>query len=138
MRPHRSSPTRTAPPRTPASWPSARRIRIYHLFGATGIVYLAMGFLVLRAVWRLGAGPEAWTALLQGYANPLYVAWHALALASVVFVGVRFFRLFPKAQPAHIGPLRPPPRPLIHAALYGLWIASTAALVAILAGGILP
>jgi succinate dehydrogenase subunit C len=136
MKPQRPSPTRTAPPQTPASWPSHPRMRVYTLFGATGIVYLLMGLLVLRAIWSLGAGPEAWNGVIHGYANPIYVGWHALALVAVLFVGVRFFRLFPKAQPAHIGPLRPPPRPVIHAALYAAWIAVTILFVAVLAGGL--
>ena len=55
---------------------------------------------------------------------------------SVVFVAVRFFRLFPKAQPAFIGPLKPPPRPLIHLGLYAAWLGVTALFVLILAGGI--
>ena len=53
---------------------------------------------------------------------------------SVVFVAVRFFGLFPKAQPARIGPAKPPPAPLLHAMLYVLWLGITAVFSAILAG----
>ena len=63
-------------------------------------------------------------------------AFHALAFVCVVFVAVRFFRLFPKAQPAHIGPAKPPPAPLIHAGLYAAWLGVTAVVVLILAGGL--
>ena len=35
-----------------------------------------------------------------------------------------------------IGPLKPPPRPLIHAGLYAAWIGITVLFSAILAGGL--
>ncbi len=134
MAPHTPGPTRTAAPQTPGSWPSHPRMRLYTLFGATGIVYLLVGFVALRVVWNLGEGPEAWAAVLEQLENPIYIAFHALALGSVVFVAVRFFRLFPKAQPAFIGPVVPPPRPILHAMLYAAWIGITVILSAILAG----
>jgi fumarate reductase subunit C len=96
-----------------------------------------VGFVALRAVWALGDGPAAWRELLRQYQNPLYVGFHALCLASVVFVAVRFFRLFPKSQPPRIGPAKPPPRPLILAGLYAAWIGVSALMTAILAGWIL-
>ena len=48
----------------------------------------------------------------------------------------RFFSLFPKAQPAKIGPAKPPPAPVLKAMLYGIWVGLTLAMSAILAGGI--
>jgi fumarate reductase subunit C len=134
MQPIRPSKTRTAPPSTPASWPSHPRMRVYSLFGWTGVVYLVTGLLILEIVWSLGKGPEAWEARMASLSNPAYLAFHTLALVSVLFVGVRFFRLFPKAQPAHIGPLKPPPRPVLHAMLYAAWAGVTVLLSAILAG----
>ena len=64
------------------------------------------------------------------------IALHVILLAAVLFVGVRFFRLFPKSQPAKIGPAKPPPRPVIHAMLYVVWIAVSGGLALIMAGGI--
>ena len=129
-------PTRTAPPCLPPEFPMQGRYRAYTLFDATGVIYLLLGLLALRLVWALGDGPAAWDAARAGLANPLTLAFHALALVCVVFVGVRFFRLFPKAQPPRIGPLRPPPQPLITAGLYAAWIGVSAVLTLILAGGI--
>ena len=137
MTPERPATTRTAPPQLPDDFWTRPRMRRYLLFDATGIVYLLLGLLALRATWALRDGPAAWQALLERFANPLYVAFHLLALVSVLFVGVRFFRLFPKAQPARIGPLKPPPRPLIHAGLYAAWGAITLGLLVVL-GGIWP
>jgi fumarate reductase subunit C len=134
MQPPKPGRTRTAPPQTPGSWPSHPRMRVYTLFGLTGIVYLVVGFTALRLVWALGAGPERYEAVLASFGHPLYLAFHALTLASVVFVGVRFLGLFPKAQPAQIGPLKPPPGPVIHAMLYVIWIGLTVVFGAILAG----
>jgi fumarate reductase subunit C len=128
--------TRTAPPQMPASWWSHPRIRTYLLFDATGIVYLLLGLVALRVVWSLGSGPEVWDATLASLANPLYVAFHGLGLASVIFVGVRFFRLFPKSQPPRIGPAKPPPPPVILGMLYAAWLVVTLLFAVILAGGI--
>ena len=54
----------------------------------------------------------------------------------MIFVGIRFFRLFPKSQPARIGPAKPPPGPVILAGLYVAWIGVTLLYSAILAGGL--
>ena len=137
MAPSRPGRTRTAPPMKPGTWPTSPRYLTYLAFDFTGLVYLLVGLVALRAAWALGSGPEAWARLQAQFANPLYVAFHALTLAAVIFVGVRFFRLFPKAQPARIGPAKPPPRPVLHAMLYAAWIGLTAGLVAVL-GGIIP
>ena len=137
MAPRRPGKTRTAPPMRPDGFPAAPRYRNYLLFDATGLTYLLVGFVTLRVAWALGSGPEAWAAMLENLANPLYLGFHILVLLSVLFVGVRFFRLFPKAQPARIGPLKPPPAPVLHAMLYAAWGGLSLALVAVL-GGFLP
>lgn len=135
MKPHQTGRTRTAPPMAPAQFPFAGRYRAYTLFDTTGVLYLLMGFVALRVVWALGDGPAAWRDVQADLANPLYVAFHLLCLVALVFVGVRFFRLFPKAQPARIGPIKRPPQPILHAGLYVAWIAVSGALAFILAGG---
>jgi fumarate reductase subunit C len=112
-------------------------MRRYLLFDATGILYLLVGLVVLRAAWALGSGSEAWTALLASFRNPLYVLFHLLTLGGVVFAGVRFFALFPKAQPPRGGMLKPPPAKVIQAALYAAWAGVTLGLLVVL-GGIWP
>lgn len=134
MAPPRPGRTRTAPPQMPSTWWSAPRIRNYLLFDATGLVYLLVGLLVLRLVWALGQGPEAWQRALGSLSHPLYVAFHLLCLVSVVFVAVRFFRLFPKAQLPAIGPVKPPAAPVIQTLLYVVWIGITLVFSLILAG----
>jgi fumarate reductase subunit C len=120
----------------PREFPMQGRYRAYTLFDATGVVYLLLGLLALHLVWALGDGAAAWSAVMESFRHPLYLAFHALAFVSVVFVAVRFFRLFPKAQPPRIGPLRPPPQPLITAGLYAAWLGVSVAMTLILAGGI--
>jgi fumarate reductase subunit C len=136
MAPSRPGRTRTAPPTMPPQFPAQGRYRSYTLFGATGVLYLLCGFVALRAVWALGDGPGAWQEILSQLGHPLYVLFHAASLAAVVFVGVRFFSLFPKAQPAKIGPAKPPPEPVITAMLYGAWAVVAGGLALVLAGGI--
>ena len=137
MKSSKPSPTRTAPPQMPSQFPMQGRYQAYTLFDATGVVYLLAGFVALRVVWALGEGERAWAEILQQLAHPVYVGFHLLALASVLFVGVRFFRLFPKAQPPRIGTLKPPPQPVIIGGLYTAWLGVTVLFVAILSGGLL-
>lgn len=137
MQPAHPGPTRTAPPRIPDRFWSQPRMRRYLLFDATGFLYLLVGFVALRVVSALAKGPEAWNALLHEFAHPLYLIFHVLTLVSVVYVGVRFFALFPKAQPPRIGLAKPPPPPVIKAMLYTAWAGITAIGVAIL-GGLWP
>jgi len=120
----------------PSSWWSAPRIRTYLLFDATGLIYFIAGFIALRLIWALGAGPDSWNAALAGLSNPLMILFHLIALASVIFVGVRFFRLFPKAQPRDTGLPMPPPAGIM-AALYGAWIGVTIVFCLVLTGVIL-
>ena len=61
---------------------------------------------------------------------------HAVSFVAVVFVGVRFFRLFPKAQPPKVGPIKPPRGPVLIAMLYAVWIGVAGALALVLAGGL--
>lgn len=136
MSPAQPGRTRTAPPKMPSQYPMSGRYAAYTLFDATGIVYLLLGLVVLRAIWALGSGEAAWDGLLASFQSPLYIAFHAFSLVCVIFVGVRFFRLFPKAQPPRIGPLKPPPRPVIAGMLYAIWIGVTVVFSAILAGGL--
>lgn len=112
-------------------------MRRYLLFDATGFVYLLVGFVTLRVAWALADGPGAWRALLEEFGHPGYLIFHLVTLVSVVYVGVRFFALFPKAQPPRIGPTKPPPRPAIEKLLYGVWAVITLVGLVIL-GGIWP
>ena len=137
MQPHRPGSTRTAPPQVPDDFWTRRRMLTYLLFDATGLPYMLVGLLVLRVALALGRGPDGWAELMREFSHPLYLAFHLLALVSALFVGVRFFRLFPKAQPAKLGPARPPPRPVIMAGLYAAWIGLTLVLLIVL-GGIWP
>jgi fumarate reductase subunit C len=134
MQPKRPGATRTAPPQAPPQFPFAGRYRAYTLFDWTGLIYLMLGFLALRIVWALGSGEGAWNVVIEDFENPLYIVFHALALVSVIFVGVRFFGFFPKAQPPRIGPLKPPPQPVILGGLYAGWIGITIVFSLVLSG----
>ena len=136
MEPSRPGRTRTAPPELPPRFPFGGRYRAYTLFDATGILYLALGFLILRVVWALGDGATAWDAVLETFRSPVYIAFHLFSLLCVVFVAVRFFGLFPRAQPPRIGPVKPPPQSVILAMLYVAWIGATALFAFVLTGGL--
>jgi fumarate reductase subunit C len=114
------------------------RYRAYTLFDWTGLIYLLLGFLALRVVWALGDddGGAAWNFVMDQFQSPIYIAFHVLSLVSVIFVGVRFFSFFPKAQPPRIGPVKPPPAPVILGGLYAAWVGLTLIFATILAGGI--
>ena len=126
--------TRTAPPQMPTTWWSAPRIRTYLLFDLTGVIYFLVAFVAIRLIGDLGRGELAWDRAMESLQHPLYIAFHLLCLVSVIFVAVRFFRLFPKAQPPAIGPLKPPPGNVIHGMLYVVWIGVSLIMTLILAG----
>ena len=65
MKPSTPGATRTAPPMLPHQFPMTGRYKAYTLFDATGLVYLLAGFVALRAVRALVAGPAAWAAFQQ-------------------------------------------------------------------------
>jgi fumarate reductase subunit C len=134
MAPPKPGRTRTAPPQMPSTWWSAPRIRTYLLFDATGVIYFLVAFVAIRMIRALAEGPMAWQTAMASLEHPLYIAFHVLSLVSVIFVAVRFFRLFPKAQPPAIGPLKPPPGQVIHAMLYAIWLGLTAVISLALAG----
>ena len=136
MAPSAPGRTRTAPPQLPDKFPFEGRYLAYTLFDGTGILYLLLGLLVLGTVWALGSGETAWNSVMGIYRSGVYIAFHAVALVGVVFVGVRFFSFFPKAQPPRIGPAKPPPQPVILAMLYLAWIGGAGLLALVLAGGI--
>ncbi|MCH2185000.1 hypothetical protein MK280_03940 [Myxococcota bacterium] len=136
MAPRKKGPTRTAPPMMPSSWWSAPRIRIYLLFGATGLVYLMAGFLILRLAWALGSNPVAWQSAFAGLSNPLYVLFHFIVLISVLGVGIRaFVRMMPKMQ-LRGGPLPVLPPAVVRGAICGLWAGITLFMVLVLSGAI--
>ena len=136
MAPPKPGRSRTAPPQMPSTWWSASRIRTYLLFDATGFIYLLVGFVAIRLIRALADGPVAWQTAMTSLEHPIYIAFHVLCFVSVLFVGVRFFRLFPKAQPPSIGPMKPPPGGVIQGMLYALWIGITVVMSAALAGAI--
>jgi len=135
MRPKRPGATRTAPPRMPDLYPTRGRYLPYIAFGSCGLLLLLVALGILRSVWVLGEqDPAAWRAHLEAYRHPLYLLFHLVALLAITWFGLRFFRLFPKTQPPRIGPLRPPPEPVL---LFGLRGAFTLAslLAALVLGG---
>ncbi|HEX9814340.1 MAG TPA: hypothetical protein VGB31_05280 [Myxococcota bacterium] len=136
MAPSKPGQTRTAPPQLPDQFPFGGRYLAYTLFDLTGILYVLLGLLALCAVWSLGSGEADWNAALERHRNILYIGFHAIGLIGVIFVGIRFFGFFPKAQPPRIGPVKPPPKSVILAALYALWIGVAAFMSIVLAGGI--
>jgi fumarate reductase subunit C len=136
MAPPKKGLTRTAPPRMPGSWWGAPRIRTYLLFGATGVVYFLAGTVVLHLVWALGKGPDAWGTVMASLSHPLYLAFHALTLISVLFVGIRAFgTMMPKMQPRG-GPLPVLAPGLVRGLIYSAWAALTLVFSLILAGKI--
>jgi fumarate reductase subunit C len=120
----------------PSTWWSAPRIRAYLLFGATGIVYFIAGTVVLKMVWALGEGPEAWDRARENLSHPLYLIFHALTLVSLIFVGVRAFgTMMPKMQPRN-GPLPVLGAGAVRGLISAVWVIVSLLLGLILAGKI--
>ena len=131
----RPSPTRTAPPRMPDKFPGRGRYLSYMLFGATSLLYLVMGLLVLRVTWALGSGADAWSGLQEDFRNPLYLGFHVFAFGVLVWAGWRFLIVLSgKANPPRIGPLPRPPLAAFPPLFGGLWLVASAVAIAVLWG----
>ena len=112
-------------------------MRAYLLFGATGLVYFLSGTLFLRLAWALGKGPIAWQEAMATLSHPLYLAFNALTLISLIFVGVRAFGvMMPKMQPRN-GPLPVLPPATVKGLIYLIWALLTVLTSLILSGVIL-
>lgn len=135
MQPASPGSTRTAPAAMPDKFPAGGRYLSYMLFGATSIFYLLAALLILRMAWALGDGAAAWERTMASFANPIYLAWHALALVVFTWAGWRFLiKLSAKANPPRIGPLRRPPLAAFPPLMGALWIGATAVAVIVLWG----
>ena len=134
MRPRRAAATRTAPPHPPVRFPFRGRYLPYIAFGSCGIFLLLSGLILLRVVWALGDGPEAWRQVLADFGSPGYLVYHVLAFVGLVWFTLRFFRLFPKTQPPRIGPFKRPPNAVFAVLLNGAFVVVSVALVAVLWG----
>jgi fumarate reductase subunit C len=138
MQPHQPARTRTAPPVMPAKFPMGGRYLVYMVFGACSLAFIFSSGILLRTVWAIGSGPEAFSRVMEDLRHPLYVGYHVLALLAFLYTGWRFFiKLFGKSQPPRIGPLKPPPVQLFPPMLWVVWLAASAAVLAV-AWGIFP
>jgi fumarate reductase subunit C len=137
MRPKQPGSTRTAPPSMPDLYWTRGRYLPYIAFGSCGLLLLLVGFGILRSVWVLGShDPAAWSAHLAAYRHPLYLLFHLVALLAITWFGLRFFGLFPKTQPSRIGPLKPPPEPVLLFLLRAAFAVATLLVVAVLGGAL--
>jgi fumarate reductase subunit C len=138
LQPSKPGSTRTAAAEMPTKFPTGGRYLSYMAFGATSFFYLIVALQVLRMVLALAAGPEAWDRVLVSFQHPLYLGFHAITLAVLLWAGWRFLiKLSAKAQPKKIGPLRPPPAEAIPPLMGVLWLGASA-LVIIVLWGVFP
>lgn len=138
MRPRIPGSTRTADPRPPDRYPARGRYLAYIAFGACGFFLMSLALLVLRAVWVLGSHDAgAWDALLTGFANPVYLVYHGVALIAMLWFALRIFSRVPATQPPRLGPLERPPDRVLVAGLNGVFALVSLAAVLLL-WGVLP
>jgi len=137
MKPSAAPPTRTADPSPPDHFPGRGNYLSYVAFGATGILMWLAAFQVLRAIQALGAGEEAWNALLASFRHPAYVVFHAFLFVGLTWFALRFFQVFPKTQPPRMGPFARPSDTFFAVALNGVFVAVTLLICLVLGGAIL-
>lgn len=138
MRPRTPGSTRTADPRPPDRYPARGRYPAYIAFGACGFFLMSLALLVLRAVWVLGAHDvNAWAGMLEGFANPIYLVYHGVALIAMVWFALRTFRRVPATQPPRLGRVKRPPGPVLVAGLDGVFLLVSLVTVLLL-WGVLP
>jgi fumarate reductase subunit C len=134
MKPPHPGPTRTAPPRPPDGFPAQGRYRAYIAFGLGGFFLFTVACQVLRSVWALARGEAAWNALMKSFENPLYVAFHFVALVWLTWFVLRLFRLFPRTQPFRIAGFQRPPDAVLVGGLTGAFALVSLVVLAVLWG----
>ena len=136
MRPSTPGPTRTADPRPPDHFPGKGNYFGYIAFGLGSSLMLLVSWSILRTVQALAAGEAAFRSLMESFAHPLYLLFHAICFVWLVWVALRFFSLFPKTQPFRMGPFQRPSDGVLVTGLYAIFAVATLVVSAILAGAI--
>ena len=139
MKPREKARTRTAAPMMAGNWwTKSARYRAYVAYAFAGVFFWLQALIFIRGLWALGTGEAAWIRFTEDLQNPLYIGFHVLSLAVLVWYGARtYFKLFTKTQPPKIGPMPRPPLAVFPPLLATVWIGATAALLVVL-GGIGP
>ena len=138
MRPSKPGRTRTAPPAAAPKYPMGGGYLSYIVFGGCSLFFVFSSLILLRTVWAIGNGAEAYAAVLEDFENPVYIAYHVLAVLGFLFTGWRFLvQLFGKSQPPRIGPLPSPPPHVFPPLMIGAWLVTSVA-VLVVAWGIFP
>ncbi len=139
MKPRERARTRTASPMMAGNWWTKNpRYVAYVAYAFAGVFFWLQAMILIRALWALGTGEGAWNAFLDDLRNPIYIGFHVVSFAVMVWYGARtYFKLFVKTQPPMIGPLPRPPVAIFPPLLAAVWIGASAALLVVL-GGIWP
>ena len=139
MKPRARGRTQTAAPMMAGNWWTANpRYRAYVAYAFAGVFFWLQSLIFIRGLWALGTGEAAWNNFTEDLQSPIYIGFHVLSLAVLVWYGARtYFKLFVKTQPPMMGPMPRPPLAVFPPLLAAVWIGATAALLIVL-GGIRP
>jgi fumarate reductase subunit C len=97
----------------------------------TSVFVAGFAVVTLLQVRALSAGPEAYARFQQRLESPIVLAFHAVALAFVLFHSITWFNLAPKAMVVRLGGRRLPDAAVV-AGNYAAWVVATAFVVAVL------
>jgi fumarate reductase subunit C len=97
----------------------------------TSVFVAGFALVTLLQVRALSAGPEAYARFERRLESPLVLAFHAVALAFVLFHSITWFNLAPKAMVVRLRGRRLPDAAVV-AGNYAAWVAATAFVVAVL------
>ena len=97
----------------------------------TSVFVAGFAVVTLFQVRALSAGPEAYARFQQRLESPIALAFHAVALAFVLFHSITWFNLAPKAMVVRLGGRRLPDAAVV-AGNYAAWVVATAFVVAVL------
>ena len=97
----------------------------------TSVFVAGFAVVTLLQVRALSAGPETYARFQQRLESPVVLAFHAVALAFLLFHSLTWFNLAPKAMVVRVGGRRVPDAAVL-AANYAAWIVATASVAAVL------
>ncbi|MDO5624822.1 MAG: fumarate reductase subunit C [Pseudomonadota bacterium] len=139
--PPRGTPQRRVPPLKPVpgyersmkNWYLHDR-PVYRWYMLREMTCVAVGYYALLVIWalaRLVAGPEAFDGFIAALRSPPWLAVNLVALAAIVYNAVTWFQVMPKTMPLlFVGGKPVPGRTIVAGGLAALVLASIAVFLA--------
>jgi fumarate reductase subunit C len=113
-----------------AGWWQRNPFYLWYMLREASCVFItAYALLLLLGLYRLAQGPEAFETWSRGLSHPLSIAFHVVALISVLYHSWTWFKIMPKTLPfIRLGGWRVPDRLIVVSGVVATVLVSIALL----------